>query len=87
MLHEQGVANVPQDGPAAGIKPAFFGELAGEGLDDLEHASDFTLVAGENDAFRQRIGDHDQMLRCDCFQKQRTARQNLVVLIGRLLDE
>src|SRR5262249_14783964 len=87
VLHQERIADMSQDGSAATMEAAFFSKLAGERLDDIEHAGDFAFVSGQDDALRQRVGDDDQMLRRNRFEEHRTARQNLVLLIRRLLDQ
>ena len=80
------MADLPQDLLAAAGAAALFGEMAGEGLHDVEDRRRFALVAGERGALREGVGDHREPFGRKALQIDRPARWDLVVLVGRQFD-
>ena len=87
MLHQERIADVLENGAPAGVGATLFGQLPDERLDGFEHGGHFAFVARQHHALGKRIGNYDQMIRRHCLQHDRAAWKNLILLVGRKLDE
>src|SRR5215217_4232181 len=58
-----------------------------ERLHQVEDSRRLALVAGQSGALGESVGDDDEPLRREVSQIDRTARRNLVILVGGDLDD
>src|SRR5262249_32306160 len=85
VLNQKSIADMLEHSPATAGRAPPLGELTRKGLDRIEPGRDFSLVTGQDHAFRKRVTDDQDPLERQNLEVDGSSRRDLLVsLLGQL---